>query len=100
MARPAAPTGTKATVNGYIRVKLPDHPLAVAGWVREHRAVLYEAIGPGAHPCYRCRKLVTWGQTLEVEPRNHDRADNRVQNLAPACRGCQNATRRGNGLGV
>jgi 5-methylcytosine-specific restriction endonuclease McrA len=80
---------------GYVRIKVgAGHPLAIAGWVREHRLVLYRAIGPGTHPCHHCGEFVEWGNTLEVDHLNHDRQDNRPDNLRPACRGCQNAHRR------
>ncbi len=95
MGRPPLPDGTRTVdCHGYVREKRPGHPLAVAGWVRLHRAVLYDAIGPGEHECYRCRTLVAWGAELEVDHADRDRENNSVENLKPACRACQNARRR------
>jgi 5-methylcytosine-specific restriction endonuclease McrA len=93
MGRPPAPIGARRLdPGGYVRIRV-DHPLAVDGWVREHRAVLFAAIGDGEHPCYRCGTVVAWGTTLEVDHLDRDRRNNSVQNLAPACRGCQNRNR-------
>jgi hypothetical protein len=77
---------------------LPSHPLAKRGGkVYEHRAVLYDAIGPGPHPCHWCSTAVDWapkGDPRELQPDhlNNDGADNRPENLVPSCRTC-NSTR-------
>lgn len=96
MARPAMATGTRTVdlTTGYVRVKQPDHPLAVDGWVREHVLVLYASIGPGTHPCRHCGQPVTWGSTLEVDHLDRDRGHNLIGNLAPCCRRCNNRRRR------
>lgn len=39
---------------GYIKLTGSKHPLAIGGTVFEHRAVLYDSIGPGEHPCHWC----------------------------------------------
>ena len=97
--RPPAPIGTrKLDGRGYVGVRVAAHPLAVDGWVREHRAVLYDVIGPGEHRCWRCGTWVAWGTILEVDHLDRDRQNNAVHNLAPACRGCQNRNRGSNGL--
>lgn len=76
----------------------PDHPLAMAnGYVYEHRAVLYDSIGLGPHPCHWCGGEVAWVgkcQPGELQPDhlNNDGADNRPENLVPSCRAC-NTTR-------
>jgi len=44
--------------------------------VRLHRAELYDAIGPGMHPCHHCGDLVEWGITLEVDHLDHNRQNN------------------------
>jgi hypothetical protein len=77
----------------------PGHPLAMAnGKVYVHRAVLFDAIGPGVHPCNWCRSPVAWDATrgdprmLSVDHLNGEGDDNRPENLVPACSTC-NATR-------
>ena len=56
--------------DGYVWVWRPGHPLAHAdGYVAEHRLVLYDAgvvIPPGTH----------------VHHANHDKSDNRLENLS------------------
>lgn len=82
----------------YRTVAAKGHPLAgVNGRAYEHRVVLYDAIGPGPHPCYWCGDLVDWapkGTPGELQPDhlNDDGGDNRLENLAPSCRRC-NTTR-------
>lgn len=75
----------------------PGHPLAGKnGKVYEHRFVLFEEIGPGPHSCHWCGTEVDWlpkGDPRELQPDhlNNDGADNRIENLVPACRGCNTA---------
>ncbi len=55
--------------NGYMRLYLPDHPCADRrGWAHEHRVVAYDA------------GLLT-DLTLVVHHKNHNKLDNRLENL-------------------
>lgn len=79
----------------YVLLRKPDHPMSnSSGYVLEHRAVLYEAIGPGEHACRWCDCTVTWEVRppalggLVVDHLNGFKNDNRVENLAPSCAPC------------
>lgn len=81
----------------YRQVRATGHPLAgVDGRAYEHRVVLYDAIGPGPHPCHWCSTPVEWlpkGSDGELQPDhlNNDGGDNRLENLVPSCRSCNGA---------
>lgn len=72
------------------------HPLASEkGWILEHRKVLYDAIGPGPHPCHQCGIPVNWAYkayahkgNLTVDHLDENRFNNAPENLAPACGVC------------
>jgi endogenous inhibitor of DNA gyrase (YacG/DUF329 family) len=93
---------TKASPTARRNLYRPDHPLAgERGYIAEHRAVLYEKIGSGEHPCHWCGKNVRWTRRLKgtghagmlvADHVNSDEHDNRPENLVPACQGC-NGTR-------
>jgi len=79
----------------YKTVTAKGHPIARSGGkVYEHRLVLWEAIGPGEHPCYHCQRTVSWDHgkghpdTLQVDHLNNMGDDNRPENLVPCCTGC------------
>lgn len=77
------------TAKGYRRLAAAGHPLAMGdGHVYEHRAVLYEKVGPGAHPCHWCGAVVTWGVDLETDHLDGDKTNNDPANLMPACQAC------------
>ncbi len=67
-----------------------EHPLAVGtGSLLEHRAVLYDKIGPGSHLCHwGCGKVLTWGVDLFVDHLDSDRLNNDPDNLVPSCNPC------------
>lgn len=89
------------TAAGYRQRFRPDHVLATrSGMLFEHREVLYAKIGPGAHPCHWCGRLVRWdipvnrgGLALVTDHLNDSRLDNRPENLEPSCIRCN--TKRG-----
>ena len=67
------------------------HPLAHRGAVREHRKVLYDAVGPGPHECHwGCGRLMEWGgrQGIHADHVNGDTLDNRIENLVVSCPTC------------
>ena len=85
---------------GYRLVRRPGHPLARrAGAVLEHRAVLFDAIGDGEHPCHWCHVPLTWKVTgrkrIYVDHLDDNRLNNQRANLVPACLDCN--ARRGFG---
>lgn len=86
---------------GYLMDYLPAHPLAMSdGRVLRHRARLFDAIGPGTHPCYWCGCWVAWTgwigaiKRLVADHLDGDIQNNEAVNLVPACLTCNSA--RGN----
>lgn len=94
MGRRPSPEGARKVhpSKGYVEVKKTGHPLARAGWVAEHRMVLFDAIGPGPHLCHWCGCEVVWGKNLHADHLDHARANNTPENLVAACGAC-NSTR-------
>jgi hypothetical protein len=80
--------------DGYRTLTIHGHPLADRwGHVLEHRAVLYDAIGPGEHPCHWCGKPVSWlapqrVNGLDVDHVDFDPLNNDPGNLVPSCNSC------------
>lgn len=71
-AEPTYAIGTKRamTTDGYVRLNLPDHPMAAAyGWALEHRVIAYDA------------GLLTDPDVQHVHHRDHDRTNNDLSNL-------------------
>jgi hypothetical protein len=74
------------------------HPLAKPGsrHIPTHRLTLWNSIGPGSHPCYRCGELVTWMQhrpattpgSLVADHIDRNKLNNDLSNLRPACHTC------------
>jgi hypothetical protein len=81
---------TEGSINaeGYRLVIRHGHPLAgKTGRVLEHRAVLFDEIGPGPHPCRWCGQSLRW-VNICVDHLDDDRSNNALANLVPACRRC------------
>lgn len=77
----------------------PSHPLATSrGYVLRSRLVLYNAIGPGPHPCALCDTPLEWRLRsprhgdLCVDHIDEDVTNDTLGNLRPTCVTC-NATR-------
>lgn len=81
----------------YTMIHAAGHPLADKYQrVYTHRKVLYDHIGPGPHPCHWCSAPLDWTpkgepDSLQVDHLNNDGADNRIENLVPACPSCNTA---------
>lgn len=73
-----------------------DHPLSNGrGVTTEHRAVLWERIGAGVHPCHYCGTLVewrcgvgAWHGALVAEHLDRNPANNDPSNIVAACQPC------------
>jgi hypothetical protein len=78
---------------GYQWIYEPAHPLRHknGGYVAEHRAVLYAAIGPDPMACELCGIGLTW-KTCKVDHIDTDVRNNERSNLRPTCNSCN--TRR------
>lgn len=78
----------------YREISRLGHPLANdKGQVTVHRVVLYDRIGPGAHPCHWCQRPVTWGRgvadgVLVTDHVDGDEQNNDPRNLVPSCHRC------------
>lgn len=68
------------------------HPLAKDGEILEHRKVLFDRVGFGPHPCFWCRRPLSWIQ-IRADHLDGDRLHNDPANLVVACDGCN--VRRG-----
>src|SRR5216683_373496 len=74
--------------DGYIIERIPTHPLAGRrGYVRQHRRVLYDKLGPGPQECWRCGDFITW-DTLAADHIDGNKANNSEENLVASCNLC------------
>ena len=82
----------RCEAGGYILVRAREHPLANKdGWVREHRKVLFDAIGDAPHDCVWCgRTLHTWA-SITVDHFDDNKSNNAPVNLLPSCNACNRA---------
>jgi hypothetical protein len=100
--RAARGAGSLDQSTGYRVLHLTDHPLANAqGRTLEHRAVLYDAIGEGPHPCHWCGTPLPWRgpahRRICVDHLDDSTTNNDRSNLVPSCLDCntKRGTRRG-----
>jgi hypothetical protein len=82
--------------SGYLILTRHGHPLARSnGHLPVHRLVLFDAIGPGVHPCHWCGVDTSWESgELTADHLDWDKLNNDPSNLVPSCLAC-NARRRG-----
>jgi 5-methylcytosine-specific restriction endonuclease McrA len=81
------------TPAGYVYVRRPEHPLAIKnGLVAEHRAVVYDDLGPGPMNCELCGVVVTW-ERVHIDHIDETTENNVRTNLRPTCNACN--TQRG-----
>lgn len=83
--------------DGYMMRLDRTHPVAAkSGYLFQHRAVLFDAIGYGPHQCHWCGSPVDWRspspRKLVVDHLDGCKINNEVQNLVPSCHRC-NSTR-------
>lgn len=79
--------------DGYIHVRRPGHPLANKnGLVSEHRAIVYDDLGPGPMNCELCGVEVTWSN-VHIDHIDNSTDNNVRANLRPTCNSCN--TQRG-----
>jgi hypothetical protein len=96
---PDRPEPRRLNANGYRVIPAHGHPVAFrSGDAFEHRVVLFDAIGPGEHPCNWCGKTITWGVDLQADHVDHDTVNNDRGNLVPSCARC-NVQRNGRWTG-
>lgn len=89
--------GKPLTTATYLTQVSRGHPLAWPdGRVRVHRAVLYDKIGPGPHPCAWCGRELDWFESPRItsDHLDGDTWNNDPDNLVPACLGCNGSRRK------
>lgn len=80
--------------DGYLVIRNPSHPLATSqGKLLVHRAVLYNALGAGPHPCHWCGVRLPWqgrsaAECINVDHLDFNRLNNSRENLVAACLHC------------
>lgn len=86
---PPRPVPSRLNSNGYRIVPASGHSVAHKdGNAYEHRVVLYDAIGPGVHPCHWCGKRISWGDDLHTDHVDHNPQNNNRSNLVQSCAPC------------
>lgn len=84
--------GVKRVKDGYIHVRMPAHPLAVGGWVAEHRMVAYDAHDPAVPTrCHWCWTPMKEWNKVHVDHLDYDKTNNALGNLVPSCLTCNSS---------
>lgn len=79
----------KLSKKRYKMVVVVGHPIAMKrGRVFVHRMNLFDQVNGSRLPCFWCGSPLEWGKNLFVDHLNHDKHDNSLTNLVPACNGC------------
>lgn len=80
--------------NGYVQVRVPDHPLAQRrghDYEYEHRVVFYDAHGEGPFMCHWCDRAPLFWDVVQIDHKDGVRDNNAILNLVPSCRSCNRA---------
>lgn len=82
--------------HGYVVLTGVEHPLRPpGGQIYQHRAVLFDATGPGSHPCHWCKADVEWQakgkRKLVVDHVDGNKTNNVLTNLVPSCHECNSS---------
>jgi len=75
---------------GYLVDRAPGHVLSTVGnpnYVYQHRRVFFEVHGQGPFICHVCAAPLTWAE-MHIDHLDDNPTNNLVENLAPACPGC------------
>ncbi len=74
---------------GYIRLHLPEHPLADGtGNVFEHRKVMWEATRGHNPYCFWCGEKLNWEDSVVIDHLDEDKVNNDASNLVISCNRC------------
>lgn len=80
--------GTLVHTQGYLLVPAEGHPRALGRYrAYEHRKVFTDAHGEGPFRCHWCKEPISW-DGMHVDHLNEQVDDNRPENLAASCPGC------------
>lgn len=85
---PPPPRYRIETKDGYVLLQRPGHPIANhAGYIPEHRMLMYDRLGAGDHSCHWCGKVLEW-KKICIDHIDNDRKNNNLTNLVVSCNHC------------
>lgn len=81
--------GKYTNADGYVFIYRPEHPLSRAkdGFVREHRAALYDKLDGSTPVCHWCHAALSW-ETCRADHLDENTSNNDPHNIVPACNIC------------